>query len=63
MELGGGFAGEVDQAIVVAGVQPGECGFEEGAGFAETGRGFEVNDWLTFQSGGEVGLGVFLAGA
>jgi hypothetical protein len=41
LELAGGFAGEVEEAGVAAGFEGGQGALQEGAGFAEAGRGCE----------------------
>ena len=44
LELAGGFAGEVEGAVEVAGAELLEGEFEEDAGFAEAGGGFEEDE-------------------
>ena len=63
MELAGGFAGEIEGAVEVAGAELAEGKFEEDAGFAEAGGSFEEDERVFFERGGEVALGGFLAGA
>jgi len=61
--LTGGFAGEVEGAVEVAGAKLAEGELEKDAGFAEAGGGFEEDERVLFEGGGEVALGGFLAGA
>ena len=60
MELAGGFAGEVKGAVEVAGAELVEGEFEEDAGFAEAGGGFEEEERVAFEGGEEVAAGGFL---
>ena len=63
MELASGFAGEVEGAVEVAGAELAEGEFEEDAGFAEAGGGFEEDERVAFERGGEIALCGFLAGS
>ena len=63
MKLAGGFAGEVEGAVEVAGTKLAEGKFEKDAGFAEAGRSFEQDEWVALEGGGEIALGGFLAWA
>jgi hypothetical protein len=63
LELAGGFAGEVEGAVEVAGAELAEGEFEEDAGLAEAGGGFEEDERVALEGGGEIALGGLLAGA
>ena len=62
MELACGFAREIKNAVEVPGAELAQGEFEEDAGFAETGRGFEEDRGVALEGGGEFGGGGFLAG-
>ena len=61
LELAGGFAGEVEDAVEVAGAELVEREFEEHARFAESGRRLEQHERVPFEKRGELGLRGFLA--
>jgi hypothetical protein len=63
LELAGGFAGEVEGAVEVAGAELAEGELEQDAGLAEAGRRLEEHRGRAFERGGEFGGGGFLAGA
>jgi hypothetical protein len=63
LELAGGFAGEVEGAVEVAGAELAKGEFKEHAGFAEAGGGFEEDRGVALEGGGQFGGGGLLAGA
>ncbi len=63
LELAGGFAGEVEGAVEVAGAELAERELEQHAGFAEAGGGFEEDERVALKEGGEFSLRGFLAGS
>ena len=63
MELAGGFTGEVDDAIALAGLEGMERGLQHDAGFTEAGRSLEGDDGSDGECGVEDCAGVFLSGA